>query len=130
MRNYILVEGDSIMAQKMMALVKGTDVDRVIVLNEEDIESLKADIELQFGGELIDATDWEDDDKEDSVSHVSPGFSYIDGKFVKPEPTPNTITEEDLAKSAAILAADIARGDRPDLTSIPDGEPGPNEGGN
>ena len=130
MRNYILVEGDSIMAQRMMALVKGTDVDRVIVLNEEDIESLKADIELQFGGELIDATDWEDDDKEDSVSHVSPGFSYIDGKFAKPEPTPNTITEEDIARSLAKFAADVARGDNPDYNSLPEGATGPREENN
>lgn len=118
------------MTQKRMALVKNNNVENVIIVDEENLDTLKPDIEAQFGAELIDASDWVDEDTETPTAHVGPGFSYVDGKFVKPEPTPNTITEEDIAKSLAKFAADAARGENPDLTSLPEGATGPREENN
>ena len=130
MRYYILVEGDSIMTQKRIALVKDGNVENVIIVDEENLESLKADIEAQFGAEAIDATDWVDEDPETPTAQVNAGFTYVDGKFVKPEPTPNTITEEDIARSLAKFAADVARGENPDYNSLPEGATGPREENN
>ena len=130
MRYHILVEGDSIMTQKRAAVVEDGLVTNVIVIEEEDFETLKSQIELSLGGELVDASGWADEDTESPVSHVSPGFTYSNGNFVKPEPAPNTITEEDLERSLAKFAADVARGDNPDLTSLPEGATGPREESN
>lgn len=118
------------MTQKRIALVKNGSVENVIIVDEENLETLKSDIETQFGVEAIDATDWVDEDTETPTQFVGPGFSYADGKFIKPEPTPNTITEEDIARSLAKFAADVARGDNPDLTSLPEGATGPKEENN
>ena len=118
------------MTQKRMALVKDGVVDNIIIIDQENIEALKSDVEAALGGELIDATDWVDSDPETPVGQVSPGFTYSGGNFVKPEPAPNTITAEDLERSLAKFAADVARGDNPDLTSLPEGATGPQEGGN
>jgi hypothetical protein len=130
MRYYILVEGDSIMTQKRVAVVQDGLVNNIIIVNEEDLETLKSDVESSLGGELIDATDWVDTDTETPIGQVSPGFTYSNGIFVKPEPTPNTITEEDIARSLAKFAADVARGDNPDYNSLPEGATGPREENN
>jgi len=130
MRNYILVEGDSIMTQKRIALVKDGNVENVIIVDEENLEALKADLESNFGAQAIDATDWVDEDSETTLSSVNVGFTYVDGKFIKPEPTPNTITAEDIERSLAKFAADAARGENPDLNSLPEGATGPREENN
>jgi hypothetical protein len=130
MRYYILAKGDSIMTQRRVALVKDSIVENILIIDEENMESLKADIESQFGGELIDSTDWVDEDTETPTLQVGIGFSYVGGKFVKPEPTPNTITAEDIERSLAKFAADAARGENPDLNSLPEGATGPQEENN
>lgn len=116
-------------AKRIASVVDGLVKD-IIVVNEEDFETLKSDLEAALGSELIDASDWVDEDTETPFGDVSPGFTYVNGKFIKPEPTPNTITEEDIARSLAKFAADAARGDNPDLASLPEGATGPREENN
>jgi len=118
------------MTQKRIALVKDGNVENVIIVDEENLEALKADLESNFGAQAIDATDWVDEDSETTLSSVNVGFTYVDGKFIKPEPTPNTITAEDIERSLAKFAADAARGENPDLNSLPEGATGPREENN